>query len=101
MNKEEMQMFQTIFKLGIGECYSEDIKKYGQLDKKILNILEQQKERIAYLESNWNELKEWLKLWVEEEKKLDDLVTTDYSLGDLIEDKEVVLEKMQEIESRK
>lgn len=51
MNKEEIQMFQTIFNLGIGECYSEDIKKYGQLDKKILNILEQQKERIAYLES--------------------------------------------------
>lgn len=51
--------------------------------------------------NNWNELKEWLKLWVEEEKKLDDLVTHYYSLGDLIEDKEVILDKIQELESRK
>ena len=51
-------------------------------------------------EQEWNALKEWLKNQITSDKSYEDLVTHCLSIQDLIDEKENILSKMQEIESK-
>lgn len=41
MNKEEIEMLKNFINLGISESPSEDITKYGYLDEKVFNYINQ------------------------------------------------------------
>lgn len=108
MNKEELNLLEIVFTLAIGECAYNDIHNIQKLEEKIKtvdNFCRKQKEEYnkiqkAYestfsdyqeLKGNWNKLRE---LILEEGFEIN---TREYGSIDVI-DKNVILEKMQELE---
>ena len=64
----------------------------------IINCYEKDIEYIKQLEDNWNKLKEWLEEEITNDKSCTDLITRCLSVQDLIDEKQYILDKMQEIE---
>ena len=52
MNEEELELFENIYDLGIGECSTDDIKRAGLIFDKFKYIIEENKELKATLENN-------------------------------------------------
>ena len=75
-----------------------DGKFYYGLDYAITDFMRNLEQENQKSKDNWNKLKEWLEEEITNDTCCTDLITHCLSIQDLVDEKQYILEKLQEIE---